>query len=68
MALVIVLLLICFGITTFTKFNIEVEHPQRCEHHGPDFICMNEGKYQGYDEAENQFHFYCQQHRGELEK
>ena len=67
-ALVVVLLLICFGITAFTKFNIQSEHPQRCEHHGPDYICMNEGKYQSYNEDEGQFHFYCKEHRGELEK
>lgn len=65
--LVIVLILICFGITTFTKFNMDIQHGQKCEHQGPDFICMNEGKYQGYNEADGQFHFYCKQHRGELE-
>lgn len=67
-ALVVVLILICFCVTTFSKESLTAPHLQKCEHEGPDFICMNEGKYQRLDEQTGQYHFYCEQHEEELER
>ena len=60
-SLILVLVILCFGAATYTKINLDKAKNIRCEHQGPDYICMNEGKSQITDENGN-IHYYCELH------
>lgn len=47
---IIVLLVICFWVASFSKLMVDMNKAERCSHQGPDYICMNEGDNPVYDE------------------
>ena len=47
----IVVLTICFWVTSFSKLSLDMAKAQHCSHQGPDYICMNEANTQVFDEA-----------------
>ena len=58
---IVIVLILCFWITSFSKYNLDRAKEIRCEHQGPDYICMNEADNQIIDEN-GDVHNYCKLH------
>lgn len=47
----IVVIVICFWVTSFSTYTVKLAQSQRCNHSGPDYICMNEADNKVFDDA-----------------
>ncbi len=59
---IIVVCLLCITAFSFTKYMIGLNNVVRCDHQGPDYICMNEAYIEEYDEASGEVKNYCGLH------
>lgn len=60
---IVMLVLFCVLVGTFTKMNHDIENDHRCDHQGPDYVCMNEGKIKVWDDSINDYRYYCEIHK-----
>lgn len=58
---IIVVCLLFITAVSFTKFTVDLNNIVRCDHQGPDYICMNEAYIQEQD-ASGEVKNYCGLH------
>lgn len=60
---ILLLVLFCFLVSTFIKMNGDIEDAKRCDHKGPDYVCMNEGKIKVWDDSIGDYRYHCEIHK-----
>ena len=59
---IVILCVLCFWVTSFSKNTLDSAEVQRCSHEGPDYICMNKAYNEVYDNASGKMKYYCDLH------
>lgn len=60
---IVVLVVLGLWLTTFIQYNNQIANQIRCQHEGPDYICMNEAVTKTFNEQTNKWEFHCKEHR-----